>query len=141
MNKRPENTDSRQYGTEDASYKAAGELAGITKLVDAFYDYMESMPEAKIIRAMHPDDLSISRDKLSCFLSGWLGGPKLFSEKYYSIRIPQAHKHLPVSSKERDAWLLCMKKAADDQPYHESFKKYLLEQLYVPAERIRQVSG
>lgn len=134
-------SNTPQYGTEDTSYKAAGMLAGITKLVDAFYDYMTTLPEAKIIRAMHPDDLTVSRDKLSCFLSGWLGGPKLFSEKYYSIRIPTAHKHLSVSSKERDAWLLCMKKAADDQPYQESFKKYLLEQLYVPAERIRQVSG
>ncbi len=141
MTNQPLNANTLLYGTEDASYKAAGELAGITKLVDAFYDYMESLPEAKIIRAMHPDDLTLSRDKLSCFLSGWLGGPKLFSEKYYSISIPKAHKHLSVSSKERDAWLLCMKKAADDQPYQEVFKKYLLQQLFVPAERVRQVSG
>jgi len=130
-----------QYGVEDVSYKAAGELVGITQLVDDFYHYMETLPEAKKIRDMHPDDLTVSRDKLSCFLSGWLGGPKLFSQKYYSISIPKAHKHLSVSSKERDAWLLCMKKAADDQPYKASFKKYLLEQLYVPAERVRQVSG
>ena len=129
-----------QYGIEDASYIAAGELAGISKLVDAFYGHMDTLPEAKIIRAMHPEDLTISRDKLSCFLSGWLGGPKLFSEKYYSISIPQAHKHLSVSSKERDAWLLCMRKAADDQPYLQSFRTYLLEQLFVPAERIRLVS-
>ncbi len=141
MNNVRQKIESPQYGIEDASYKAAGEIAGITKLVDAFYDYMESLPEAKIIRAMHPDDLSISRDKLSCFLSGWLGGPKLFSDKYYSISIPQAHKHLSVSSKERDAWLLCMKKAADDQPFLQSFRRYLLEQLFVPAEKIRQVSG
>jgi len=50
------------------------------------------------------------------------------------------HQHLSVASAERDAWLLCMKKAADDQPYQLSFKKYLLEQLFVPAERVRQVS-
>ncbi|MFT5604697.1 MAG: hemoglobin [Paracoccaceae bacterium] len=33
-----------QYGVEDGSYKAAGELPGITKLVDAFYDFMEVLP-------------------------------------------------------------------------------------------------
>ncbi len=129
-----------QYGIEDASYKAAGGLDGISKLVNAFYDYMENLEEAKIIRAMHPDDLTVSRDKLICFLSGWLGGPRLYAPKYGQISIPQVHQHLAVDSAERDAWLLCMKKAAADQPYEESFKKYLLEQLFVPAERIRMVA-
>lgn len=135
------NDSQPKYGIENTSYKAAGELPGITKLVDAFYDYMNTVPEAKVIRVMHPKDLTISRDKLSCFLSGWLGGPKLFSEKYYPMSIPVVHKHLTVGEAERDAWLLCMKKAAADQPYKESFRKYLLEQLFVPAERIRQVSN
>ena len=128
------------YGTEDASYKAAGELEGITKLVNRFYDYMDELDEAKIIRAMHPKDLTISRDKLICFLSGWLGGPRLYAPKYGQISIPQVHRHLTVDTPERDAWLLCMKKAAAEQPYDEKFKQYLLEQLFVPAERIRQVS-
>ena len=129
-----------KYGSSDGSYLAAGQLEGITKLVDSFYDYMDSLPAAKKIRAMHPKDLSISRDKLTCFLSGWLGGPRLYAEKYGSISIPMIHKHLSVASEERDAWLLCMREAANDQPYHNSFKRYLLEQLFVPAERVRQVS-
>ena len=129
-----------KYGTEDGSDQAAGELAGLTKLVNRFYDYMEELEEAKAIRAMHPNDLTVSRDKLICFLSGWLGGPRLYAPKYGQISIPQVHRHLTVDSPERDAWLLCMKKAAEEQPYEESFKKYLLEQLFVPAERIRQVS-
>ncbi|PCI66028.1 MAG: globin [Gammaproteobacteria bacterium] len=129
-----------EFGKQDASYSAAGKIEGIRKLVDSFYQYMDRLDEAKIIRAMHPKDLTVSSDKLACFLSGWLGGPRLYSEKYGSISIPMIHKHLSVASAERDAWLLCMKHAANDQPYHESFKKYLLEQLFVPAERIRQVS-
>jgi len=135
------NNETQQpvYGVEDASYQAAGQLEGITKLVSAFYDYMDRLPEAKIIRKMHPSDLTLSKDKLTLFLSGWLGGPRLYSQKYQPISIPQVHRHLAVESKERDAWLLCMHKAAQDQPYPDSFKKYLLEQLFVPAERIRQV--
>lgn len=128
------------YGLDDASYQAAGGLDGITQLVDAFYSYMDKLPEASEIRAMHPNDLTISKDKLTCFLSGWLGGPRLFSKKYGSISIPMIHKHLSVDSAARDAWLLCMRGAANDQPYSNSFKRYLLEQLFVPAERVRQVS-
>jgi hemoglobin len=135
------NTATKQtYGQLDASYKAAGKLDGIRRLVDSFYDYMDNLEEAKIIKAMHTNDLTVTKDKLTCFLSGWLGGPRLYSEKYGSISIPMIHKHLSVASADRDAWLLCMKHAANDQPYNEIFKKYLLEQLFVPAERIRQVS-
>ena len=35
-----------------------------------------------------------------------------------------------------DAWLACMKEAADRQPFEQSFREYLLEQLAVPAGRI-----
>jgi hemoglobin len=126
------------YGVGDGSYKAAGELEGITRLVNDFYDFMESLEEARTICEMHGDKLAESRDKLACFLSGWLGGPKLFSQNYYPIRIPVAHRHLPIGEAERDAWMLCMKRAVALQPYEESFKEYLIEQLFVPAERIRQ---
>lgn len=130
-------SETLQYGHQDTSYKAAGEFEGIKQLVDHFYDAMETLPEAKTIREMHPVDLTESRDKLTRFLCGWLGGPKLFSEKYGSIRIPVAHRHLEIGPVERDAWLLCMKVAADKQDYAEDFKDYLLKQLYVPAERSR----
>lgn len=132
---------SCEYGVGENSYIMAGKLAGITKLVNEFYNNMDVFSESKKIRNMHSSDLSESRKKLSYFLSGWLGGPKLYAENYGSINIPQAHKHLSVGIKESEAWLLCMKKAIDKQPYEESFKTYLIEQLRVPAERIRMVSG
>lgn len=128
------------YGENDASYQAAGALAGITALVDAFYAQMDTLSEAAKIRAMHPKDLSESRRKLSYFLSGWLGGPKLYSEHYGSIRIPMFHKPFPIGDPERDAWLHCMELAIAAQPYADDFKTYLLTQLRVPAERIRQVN-
>jgi hemoglobin len=61
-------------------------------------------------------------------------------EKYGSINIPQAHKHFKIGKQERDAWLLCMEKAIAQQPYRASFKTYLLEQLSIPAERVRLMS-
>ncbi|MCB1768308.1 MAG: group II truncated hemoglobin [Candidatus Competibacteraceae bacterium] len=130
-------TDEPQYGVGDASYQAAGGETGIRKLVDAFYDAMERLPEAEKIRKMHPADLTVSRDKLTLFLCGWLNGPALYSKKYGPIRIPQVHSHLEIGPRERDAWLQCMQEALKTQPYPATFKKYLLEQLYVPAERSR----
>jgi hemoglobin len=125
------------YGQHDSSFQAAGGFEGIKQLVDAFYDAMENLPLARTVREMHSSDLDESRDKLSRFLTGWLGGPKLFSEKYGPIRIPVAHRHLEIGPAERDAWLACMQIAVDAQPYAQDFRDYLMAQLYVPAERSR----
>jgi hemoglobin len=131
-------TDDRPYGTDDASYLAAGGEAGIRTLVDAFFKRMSSDARFAAIFEMHPEDIAISRDKLARFLCGWLGGPKLFSEKYGSISIPRAHQHLPIATAERDQWLTCMKESVDEQPFHPDFKRYLLEALFVPAEGVRR---
>ncbi len=129
-----------RYGEGDTSYRAAGEQAGITRLVDDFYRLMDELPEAGIIRRMHARDLTVSRDKLTRFLCGWMNGPALYNEKYGPIRIPSAHEHLRIGSRERDAWLLCMERAIALQGYAPDFADYLLRELRVPAERVRQTS-
>ncbi|MEM7207667.1 MAG: group II truncated hemoglobin [Pseudomonadota bacterium] len=129
-----------RYGEGPASYNAAGQQEGLRKLVDSFYDYMDTLPEAADIRAMHPKDLTVSRDKLALFLCGWTGGPKLFPQKYPTTPIPVFHSQFKIGVPERDAWLLCMRKALADQPYAEDFRQYMIEQLFVPAERSRVAS-
>lgn len=129
--------DQPAYGVGETSFLSAGGIDGIRVLVDHFYDAMEDLPVAARIRKMHPDDLAVSRDKLARFLCGWLGGPKLYSEKYGSIRIPHAHAHMAIGSEERDAWLACMEHALTLMDYRDDFKTYLMAQLFVPAERCR----
>ncbi len=129
-----------KFGEGDTSFRAAGEIAGIERLVDDFYDIMDHSDFAATIRAMHPDDLTESRDKLARFLCGWLGGPKRYREKYGSIAIPAAHSHLAIDDPERLAWLECMRTAIARQPYTPEFAEYLLEQLHVPAERSMRAS-
>ncbi|NGZ02715.1 MAG: globin [Nitrospira sp. WS238] len=133
-------TEERQDSDQTTPYQAAGELDGITKLVDQFYVNMDTLPEAETIRNMHPPDLTESRRKLTYFLCGWLGGPRLFQQHYGPISIPGAHKRFPIGYEERDAWLLCMQRALAVQPYSNEFKNYLLAALSIPAERVRQVN-
>lgn len=132
------NSANRPYGHGDASFQAAGGVAGIRALVDNFFDRMRSDPRFRTIHEMHPEDPEISRDKLARFLSGWLGGPKLYSEKYGSISIPRAHQHLPVHADEKGQWLTCMAESIAEQPFRDDFKKYLLDALHVPAEGVRR---
>jgi hemoglobin len=125
------------FGVGDTSFRSAGGEKGIQRLVDRFYEEMDKLPEAKKIRQMHGEDLTVVKDKLVRFLCGWLGGPRLYQEKYGSISIPLVHRTFPIGPAERDAWLLCMGKALAAQPYEESFKVYLMEQLAIPAGRVR----
>ena len=125
------------YGKGDASFRAAGGEDGIQRLVDCFYREMDQSSDAVIIRKMHTEDLTEVKDKLFRFLVGWLGGPRLFQEKYGPIHIPNAHRGFSIGAIERDAWLTCMERAVALQPYREDFKIYLMKQLAVPAERIR----
>jgi hemoglobin len=129
----------RAFGDRDATFQACGGEAGIRRLVESFYRIMDTLPVAKRIRKLHPSDLGLSIDKLDCFLCGWTGGPKRYAERFGPIKIPMAHSHLPVGEAERDAWLTCMEKALEEQPFSGDLRRYLLKELFVPAERIRLV--
>ena len=129
---------NQPYGNGDASFRAAGGEAGLRRLVDTFFDRMGSDGRFATIYALHPEDKAISRDKLARFLCGWLGGPKLYNEKYGAIGIPKVHAHLAIATAERDQWLTCMTESVAEQPFAPDFKKYLMEQLFVPAEAVRR---
>ena len=60
-------------------YDAVGGIDKIDELVDRFYDLMALEPSVVELRAMHPQDLSSSREKLKFFLTGWMGGPDVYS--------------------------------------------------------------
>jgi hemoglobin len=129
---------SKPYGTGDASFQAAGGEDGLRQLVDTFFDRMGNDKRFATINALHPEDKTVSRDKLARFLCGWLGGPKLYNEKYGAIGIPKVHAHLAIATAERDQWLTCMTESVAEQPFAPDFRKYLMEQLFVPAEAVRR---
>ena len=51
-------------------YELMGGEVAVQKLVDRFYHYMDVIPEAKLIRKMHANDLETVKDKLFKFFSG-----------------------------------------------------------------------
>lgn len=124
-----------QYGYEDTSYRALGGTPGVRKLVDHFYDAMAELAEARGIYEMH-GDVELAREKLAAFLCGWLGGPKLYRERWGPIAIPPAHRHLPIGPAERDAWLACMQHAVRQMPVPDDFKRYFMREISVPANRV-----
>ena len=131
-------TSLGQYGVGDGSFQAAGGEAGIKQLAFDFYDIMSTKARYESIFTMHSRDINLSIDRLACFLCGWMGGPKLYRKYFGPISIPQVHEHLKISNDEKGLWLDCMQEAVDKQNYVPEFKRYLMHQLSLPAEVIRQ---
>lgn len=132
--------NSPKYGYLDTSLKAAGGESGLRQLCTDFYQLMDTLNEAKIIRDMHKENLELMSDKLTLFLIMWLGGPKTYVEKYGSTSMPMAHKNFVINKEERDAWLLCMDQAVEKQEFEDSFKAYLKKQFRFPAQMIMNTS-
>lgn len=128
------------YGEGDGTFQAIGRLSGLQSLVETFYRIMGETPEFRPLFDMHPNNLELTIEKLVAFLSGWMGGEKLYAQKFGPISLPQAHAHLIVTDKEKAMWLNCMTAALDELGYPDELKAYLLPKLEFPAERIRQVS-
>ena len=107
-------------------YEILGGAEGVRALVDRFYDLMDELPEAADIRAMHPEDLAESREKLYLFLSGWTGGPPLYMQKHGHPRLRARHLPFPIGIAERDAWMLCMTRALEE---HEGLPRDEIREL------------
>jgi hemoglobin len=95
-------------------YDDIGGAVPLRALTDRFYDHMSELPGATIIRALHPEDLASSREKLFMFLSGFTGGPELYREAHGHPRLRARHLPFRIGAAERDAWLACMRRALDD---------------------------
>lgn len=93
-------------------YEAVGGQDVIDKLVDDFYHIMATDPVAIDCFKTHEGrDIADSAHKLKFFLSGWLGGPQLYLEKFGHPRLRMRHNPFPIGVKEAEQWLYCMKKA------------------------------
>lgn len=91
-----------------------GGSATIDRLVDRFYERMDTLPEAQVIRAMHADDLGMIRDVLKRYLTEWTGGPRLYSVEKGHPRLRLRHIGFAIGDAERDAWMLCMRGALEE---------------------------
>lgn len=112
-------------------------IATIRSLVEHFYDIMDADQKAKEIRAMHPEDLTGSREKLFMFLTGWTGGPQLYIERYGHPRLRARHLPFSIGEAERDQWMYCMISAMHQIGLAEPLLTQLATQLYGVADFMR----
>jgi hemoglobin len=120
-----------------APYDVIGGEETVRRLVDRFYELMDTLPEAAPIRAMHPRDLRGSKQKLFWFLSGWLGGPQLYIERFGHPRLRMRHLPFAIGDAERDQWMLCMRRALEETIPDTETRDFLARALGRLADHMR----
>ena len=118
-------TIPRMIEFKPSLYELIGGETGVRKLVERFYDLLDSSPEAAQIRAIHPKSLKGSREKFFMFLTGWSGGPQLYIEKYGHPALRVRHRPFSIGETERDQWVWCMHKALDEMDLDAAVRDYL----------------
>ncbi len=118
-------------------YHLLGGETAVKSLVERFYQLMDELPEAHAIRALHPADLTQAKERLFLFLSGWLGGPPLYAERFGQPRLRRAHLAFPIDEAARDAWMRCMTQALSEQASDPELLAQLIDSFYKTADFLR----
>ena len=113
-------------------YEAIGGDETVRKLVRRFYELMDTLPEASRCRALHPPSLEGSERKLYEYLTGYLGGPPLYTDKYGHPRLRSRHFMAAIGPVERDEWILCFRRAMEETIEHPKLR----EIIWPPIERL-----
>jgi hemoglobin len=122
---------------QQTAYERIGGEAAVRELVNRFYDLMDQRNELKKLRDLHAKSLKMSREKLFLFLSGWLGGPDLYVEKYGHPRLRARHLPFSIGIEERDQWIQCMDRALTDMGLDEELQRELNQAFYKTADFMR----
>ncbi len=109
---------------ERSFYEALGGEAAVARLVERFYHHMATLPDARGALALH-DDLDRARERLQLFLTGWLGGPPVYVERFGHPRLRARHLPFAIGPRERDEWLLCMDRALEEVVEDEALRAAL----------------
>lgn len=113
------------WGEEATPYEEIGGADAVSGLADAFYDVIEE--ESAVLRAMLPPNTTNTRRKFAMYLSGWLGGPPLYEEKWGHPRLRMRHIPFPIGTSEAEEWMRCMRLAMNRTDIGEPLRTFLDE--------------
>lgn len=123
-------TDANAYA--GTLYAAIGGETGVRALTRRFYELMDTEADARACRDIHPASLAGSELKLFEYLSGWLGGPPLFTDKYGPPVLRRRHFPAAIGPAERDGWLLCFERALADTVADDAIRL----QIWAPVQKL-----
>lgn len=123
-------------------YQMIGGEQALERLVEKFYDIIETDPDGAIVHALHLKGFGISHVRLAQFefLSGFFGGPQYYAERMGHANLRAMHEHLQIGFTEIKAWLICMEKAIDALEFDSDAKAKLMQHFTRSAESLKRRS-
>lgn len=121
--------------TAPTPYEVIGGAPVIRRMVDRFYDLMDTDPAYAPLRAMHGADLAPMRASLAGWLNAWTGGPRDWFSEHPGACIMSAHRALGVTRETADQWVDAMARAiAEAGPEDKAIARLMAERLGMMAE-------
>ncbi|MEO5979052.1 MAG: globin [Chryseolinea sp.] len=108
-------------------YQRLGEN-NLDDLVSKFYDLVFEDPQ---ISHLFKSDKGLIKEKQRLFLTQFLGGPALYSEKYGHPQLRARHMPHPIGEDDAVAWLSCMSRAVSSLAIEQSLKDELFQR-FIP---------
>ncbi|MGZ5101868.1 MAG: group II truncated hemoglobin [Usitatibacter sp.] len=118
-------------------YGLIGGDAKVRELVERFYDLMELEPGYRLLREVHGSSLESAREKLHLFLSGWLGGPSLYTDRFGHPMLRARHLPFSIGNEERDQWMACMVQAMEETEVPQELRQALAAAFQKTADWMR----
>ena len=125
----------------DTPYAWIGGEEKVKALVERFYDLMDLEPHYAALRAAHGTTLEQAREKLFWFLSGWLGGPQHYTDRFGHPRLRMRHMPFKIGIRERDEWLACMDQAMGEVAIDDTLRARLRDSFFQTADWMRNSPG
>jgi hemoglobin len=129
--------DEPTLNPQSTPYSIIGGDAKVHALVTRFYDLMDEDPDFYGIRKLHPESLNGSREKLFMFLTGWLGGPPVYTDAFGHPRLRARHLPFAIGASERDQWMSCMTRAMTDVEVEPGLRERLIASFANTADWMR----
>src|SRR5579859_5214822 len=104
-------------------YHMVGERDACQRLSAAFYAHVEHDP---VLRPLYPPTLTGCPIRaLTAFLTQFLGGPRDYAPRRWSLSLREAQMRFKIGRKEREAWLNDMFQAIDEVNIQEPIRSAL----------------
>ena len=120
-------------------YEQIGGEEPLRRLVDHFYDIVESHPDGLPVHRLHLQGFGVAhlRQAQFEFMSGFLGGPRYYVERMGHSNVREMHAHLAIGPDEVRSWLRCMAHAVEKTGIPADVGSRLMQHLTRVAEALR----
>ena len=121
-------------------YDAVGGMPFFERLVDAFYDGVET---DDVLAPLYPEapDFRGARRRLTLVLAQYWGGPTTYNDERGHPRLRMRHFPFPVGPLQRDRWLQHMTAAVRSTGATAEVQQALLDYFVPAAEHLRNDTG